>query len=69
MPHQDGAELTRQLRALDSTLPIIWMSGGFSGELPLDKNSHFLKKPFWLPELSVALKTLPERARAGLREK
>jgi CheY-like chemotaxis protein len=66
MPQVDGVELAARLRAMDSTLPILLMSGYSDVQIPLDEYSRLMKKPFGIEDLSRGLANLPERARAGL---
>ena len=66
MPQVDGVELAARLRAMDSTLPILLMSGYSDVQIPLDEYSRLMKKPFGIEDLSRGLASLPERARAGL---
>jgi PAS domain S-box-containing protein len=66
MPHSSGAELMGRLRDSDGELPVLLMSGSTDHPLTLDENARFIRKPFGMEELSQAIGTLPERARAGL---
>lgn len=66
MPEMDGQELVAQARKLDPELPVVFVSG-FTDCIPeQDERTRFLSKPFTANQLTEALNSLPERARATL---
>jgi PAS domain S-box-containing protein len=66
MPEMNGIQFGTRLRAADSTLPIVYMSGYTHEALVLDENSRFIHKPFGVAELKEMIRSLPERARERL---
>jgi PAS domain S-box-containing protein len=65
MPRSEGTELVSRVRALDPYQPILIMSGTSDHPLKLDEHSRFIRKPFGLEDLAVAIGDLPDRAKAG----
>ena len=66
MPEMDGPTLLKELRARNSQLKIIFVSGyaedAFNKNLAGDERFHFLAKPFNLKELAAIVKQVIEEA-------
>jgi two-component system, cell cycle sensor histidine kinase and response regulator CckA len=67
MPQMDGPSLVREVRALDPTIKVIFMSGyaeeAFRQRLDREPDINFLAKPFTLKELAAKVKEVATSVR------